>query len=75
MVVYRFYWRGPINSHQLIGVLPERRKAIVRITQESIMNWGKIYFGNTLGMDNIFIIPVQVDLITGRISLNLTCPS
>ncbi len=75
MVVYRFYWHGLINSHQLIGVLPERRKAIVRITQESIMNWGKIYFGNTLGMDNIFIIPVQVDLITGRISLNLTCPS
>jgi hypothetical protein len=75
MVLYRFYWRDPINGNQLIGILPERRKSIARITQESLMNWGGIYFGKTLGIDNIFIIPVQIDPITGSISLCLTCVS
>lgn len=72
MVVYRFYWRDPINGLQLIGTLPERRKGIGRITQESLINWGKIYFSNTLGIDNIFIIPVEIDIITGRIFLKLS---
>jgi len=75
MVVYRFYWRDPQNGHQLIGILPERRKTTTRITQESVMNWGKRYFGDALGIDNIFIIPVQIDTKTGGISLNLTHPS
>ena len=71
MVVYRFYWCDPINGNQLVGTLPERRKGIGRITQESLINWGKKYFGKTLGVDNIFIIPIEINTITGRISVKL----
>ena len=41
MVGYEFYWRDPIKSYQLIGVLPERRRDPNKITRESVLNWGK----------------------------------
>jgi len=41
MVGYEFYWRDPIKSYQLIGVLPERRRNPNKITRESVLNWGK----------------------------------
>jgi hypothetical protein len=37
VVAYEFYWRDPGGGNQIIGVLPERRKNLGRITQESIM--------------------------------------
>jgi hypothetical protein len=72
---YRFYWRDPINGPQLIGILPERRKNPERITRESVMNWGKQYFGKTLGINNIFFIQVRIDTSIGRIPLNPILPS
>jgi len=41
MVAYEFYWLDPIKGYQPIGVLPERRKNPERITQASIVKWGK----------------------------------
>jgi hypothetical protein len=46
MVAYEFYWRDPKKGYQHIGTLPERRKNPTRITQESVMKWGEVYFAN-----------------------------
>lgn len=56
MVVYEFYWRDPIKVYQRIGKLPERRKSPVRITQESIINWGKKMIGENVNANDLFFI-------------------
>ena len=59
MVGYKFYWRDPIKGYQLIGELPERRRNPNRITQESVLNWGKKHFGNNLNSEDMFFIEVE----------------
>jgi hypothetical protein len=61
MVGYELYWHDPTKGYQLIGVLPERRKNPKRITKESIMNWGKKYFGNNLNLNDMFFIEVVIN--------------
>jgi hypothetical protein len=75
MVAYRFYLRDPGKGAKLIGILAERRKDPARISPESVMNWGKKYFGETLGMDNIFFVQVKVDTSIGRLYSNPIFPS
>jgi len=60
MMVYEFYWRDPIKGYQIIGALPERRKNPVRITKESVLNWGEKYFGNNLNLHDMFFIETEV---------------
>jgi hypothetical protein len=61
MVVYKFYSRYE-KGDKLIGILPERRKDPIRITPESIMNWGRI-LGDIAGIDanSIYFIQVEVE--------------
>ena len=54
MVAYELYKRDKTNLHELIGILPERRKTPERITPESIINWGKEILGDDV--NNIFYI-------------------
>jgi hypothetical protein len=57
MVVYRFYLRDAIKGDIFLGALPERRKNPQRITDESIINWGRKYFGkNGKDREDIFFI-------------------
>ena len=67
MVAYEFYWLDPKKGSQLIGVLPERRRNPKRITQASMINWGKKFFGKKLGVKDIFFIEVTIDENSGRI--------
>ena len=67
MIAYEFYWLDAIEGYELIGMLPERRKNPVRITQASIMNWGDKFFGKNLAIKDIFFIQVTIDENTGRI--------
>jgi len=67
MVAYEFYWLDPKGGYQIIGVLPERRKNPERVTEESIMRWGKNIFGNDLNTKDIFFIQVTIDENTVRI--------
>jgi len=67
MVAYEFYWLGPTEGYQQIGVLPERRRNPARITQASIMNWGRKFFGEKLGIKDIFFIQVTIDENTARV--------
>ena len=57
MVAYEFYRQKPNGCH-LIGILPERRKDLERITEESIMNWVRILLGDGADLRNIFFIKV-----------------
>ena len=61
MVGYEFYWHDPTKGYQLIGVLPERRRNPKRITKESVLNWGKKYFGNNLTLNEMFFIEVEIN--------------
>ena len=67
MEAYEFYWLNPAGGYQIIGVLPERRKNLARITQESIMRWGENIFGKELDTKDIFFIQVTIDERTVRI--------
>ena len=67
MVAYEFYWRDPIKGYQYIGKLPERRKNLVRINRESIINWGKSILGENVGVDDVFFIKITLDKNAKRI--------
>ncbi len=58
MIIYKFYLRDPINGDIFLGSLPERRKNPRRVTEESpeesILNWGRIYFGKLANGREIF---------------------
>lgn len=41
MLIYEFYWRDEAGRDLFIGILKERRKNPQRITEESILNFGK----------------------------------
>ena len=68
MTAYEFYWREAIEEVHLIGILPERRKNPERITQESIMNWGRMILGGPADLSNLFFVQVTIDEDTGVIS-------
>ncbi len=61
MIVYKFYLHDEIKGDILLGILPERRKNPKRITQESIINWGRKYFGMNAQDKDIFFIKTVLD--------------
>jgi hypothetical protein len=67
MVAYEFYLCDPIKGHELIGVLPERRKHPERITQKSVMGWVEKVFGNKFSTKDIYFIQVTINEYTGNI--------
>ena len=67
MIAYEFYWLDPKGGYQIIGVLPERRKNFARVTEESIMRWGRNIFSKDFDTKDIFSIQVTIDEKTVRI--------
>jgi hypothetical protein len=67
MEAYEFYSYNPLKGHELLGVLPERRRNSERITQKSVMNWGAKLFGGNLSTKNIYFIQVTINEHTGMI--------
>ena len=61
MIGYELYWHDPIKGYQLMGVLPERRKNPNRITEESVLNWGKEYFSKNLNLNEMFFLEVEIN--------------
>jgi hypothetical protein len=57
MVAYEFYLRTE-KGNDLIGILPERRKDVRRITLKSILNWGIEVLGENRHGDHIFFVKV-----------------
>jgi len=46
----------------LIGILPERRKNQERITQETIMNWGKKILADNVDVDSDALYFIHVEI-------------
>jgi len=61
MIVYKFYLRDAIKGDIFLGALPERRKNPQRITDESIINWGRKYFGKNGKDEDIFFIKTALE--------------
>ena len=61
MIGYELYWHDPIKGYQLMGVLPERRKNPNRITEESVLNWGKEYFSKNSNLNEMFFLEVEIN--------------
>lgn len=60
MVAYEFYLNDGMEEFHLLGILPERRKDPLRISYESIMNWGKLIAGCRDDINNIYFIEIEV---------------
>ena len=45
MKAYEFYWQDKEEKEHFLGILPERRQIPDRITEESILNWGRVILG------------------------------
>ena len=60
MIAYEFYSVDDEEEFHLLGVLPERRKDPLRITQGSILNWGKLVVGENVDLSGFYFIQVEV---------------
>jgi len=67
MLAYELYTFNKKKGYEFIGVLPERRESPLRITKDSIMNWGKSLLGANIDSNNIFFKQVAMDRLSGRI--------
>ncbi len=60
MIAYEFYWTDPAGDDHFIGILPERRRNPERITEESILNWGRMAVCECGEIQEIFFIPFEM---------------
>jgi len=61
IILYKFYLRDAIKGDIFLGTLPERRKNPQRITDESIINWGRKYFGKNAKDEDIFFVKTVLE--------------
>ncbi len=67
MLAYELYTFNKKKGYEIVGVLPERRKDPMRITEASITNWGKTLLGEDVDGRNMFFRRVAIDGVSGRI--------
>jgi len=61
MVAYEFYLHDDdMEEFHLLGILPERRKDPLRITQESIVKWGQLVAGDSVDIHNMYFIQIEI---------------
>jgi hypothetical protein len=61
MLVYEFYRRDEMGRDLFVGILKERRKDKNRITEESILNWGKKAIGQNGEVGDIYFYISEID--------------
>lgn len=66
MVAYEIYCSDPGKRYELLGILPERRKKPERITEASVMNWGKMLLVNNETRKSIFYKKITISEYTGK---------
>jgi hypothetical protein len=66
MLAYELYTFNKKEGYEFIGVLPERRKNPTRMTEDSVMSWGKTLLGDNADSKNMFFKRVILDS-NGRI--------
>ena len=67
MLAYELYAFNKKKGYEFIGILPERRKNPIRVTKDSVMNWGRTLLGDQVDSKNIFFKRVAIDSFSGRI--------
>jgi len=67
MLGYELYLIDETKGNELIAVLPERRKNPKRITEDSVINWGRALLGDNTRMKKIFFKRVKIDNIERKI--------
>ena len=76
MIVYKFYLRDAVKGDIFLGTLPERRKNPLRVTkestEESIINWGRKYFGKNGKEKDIYFIQTVFEERDERVPEPLT---
>jgi hypothetical protein len=60
MIAYEFYLADEKDEFHLLGILPERRNDPLRITRESIFNWGKLIVGEAIDSNGFYFIQIEV---------------
>ena len=66
MIAYEFYCLDPIKGYELVGILPERRKNLKRIPEESILNMGKRLLGDLVNVNHILFVRRAIDRVTWK---------
>ena len=61
MVTYEVYSYDKMKGYELIGILPERRKDPKRITEESVLKWGRMLLGGGKEGNNIIFKQMIID--------------
>jgi len=61
MLIYEFYRRDEMGRDLFVGRLKERRKNSERITEESILNWGKKAIGQNGEVGDIYFYISEID--------------
>ena len=61
MMAYELYTFDKINGYEFIGVLPERRKNPTRMTEDSVMSWGRMLLGDNVDNKSIYFKKVTLD--------------
>jgi hypothetical protein len=69
MLAYKIYTFDIRNGYELIGILPERRGDLMRITRESVIKWGRMLLDCNGESKSIIIIkPVRIDSLADRMA-------
>jgi hypothetical protein len=66
MVAYEFYLHDSEGNKDLIGILPERRKNPKRITQKSILRWGRMLLYDHADRRSFFFEKITISEYTGK---------
>jgi hypothetical protein len=61
MLAYEIYSFNDISGYELIGILPERRKNPMRITNDSIIRWGRMLLGDNADKNSILFKRLTFD--------------
>jgi len=60
MIAYEFYSVDKIGEAHFFAILPERRKNPERITEKSIMKWGRMVLGGKRISQSMYFVQVEI---------------
>ena len=66
MVAYEFYLNDSEGNKSLLGILPEGRNDPKRITQKSILGWGRMLLYDTADGRRLSFERITISQYTGK---------
>ena len=70
MIAYEFYSVDKRGEAHFLAMLPERRKNPERITEKSIMKWGRMIVDGTRNSQIMYFVQVEVPKNSKKILKN-----